>query len=112
MTPQTYIAAKGVIIREARKHGDELSRKHARELLKIDINKTGKIWDFLVSHGVIKATAEPPPSAISAPDTVMSLANGVPNGVPINGYENFYCRLHLPMSLFRVPSTPLANGHV
>jgi hypothetical protein len=85
MNPQSYIAAKATIIRESRKRGDELSRKQARDLLKCDINKTGRIWDFLVRNGVIKAPLEPPMSAISAVDTSISLANGLLNGGPANG---------------------------
>lgn len=85
MTPQAYIAAKAIIVRESRKRGDEISRKQARDLLKCDINKTGRIWDFLVRNGVIKAPLEQPMSAVSAPDTSVSLANGLPNGTSING---------------------------
>lgn len=83
MNPQSYIAAKATLVRECRKRGDELSRKQARDLLKCDVNKTAKIWDFLVRNGVIKPSMEPPMSAVSAPDgSSMNIdTNGaVPNG--------------------------------
>jgi len=91
MNPQSYIAAKATIVRECRKRGDEISRKQARDLLKCDINKTGKIWDFLVRHGVIKPPMEPPASAISAPDGSLinvDINGTVPNGVPIAALTN------------------------
>jgi transcriptional adapter 2-alpha len=83
MNPQSYIAAKATIIRECRKRGDELSRKQARDLLKCDVNKTGKIWDFLVRNGVIKPPLEPPMSAISATEGFSM--NVDTNGVVPNG---------------------------
>jgi transcriptional adapter 2-alpha len=82
MTPQAYIAAKATVIREYRKRGDELSRKVARDLLKCDINKVGKIWDFLVRVGVIQPPPEPPASAVTAPE--ISVMDTLPNG-DING---------------------------
>lgn len=84
MNPQSYIAAKATLVRECRKRGDELSRKQARDLLKCDVNKTAKIWDFLVRNGVIKPPMEPPMSAVSAPDG--SYMNIDTNGVIPNGY--------------------------
>lgn len=78
MTPQAYIAAKATVIREYRKRGDELSRKVARDLLKCDINKVGKIWDFLVRVGVIQPPSEAPVSAVTAPET--SQMDILPNG--------------------------------
>lgn len=83
MNPRSYIAAKAIIIREYRKRGDEISRKQARDLLKCDVNKTGKIWDFLVRNGIIKPPAEPPASAVSASEgfSMRIDTNGIiPNG--------------------------------
>jgi transcriptional adapter 2-alpha len=83
MNPQSYIAAKATIIRECCKRGDEISRKQARDLLKCDVNKTGKIWDFLVRNGVIRPPLEPPVSAISATEGLamnVDTNGAVPNG--------------------------------
>ncbi|CCA74732.1 related to ADA2-General transcriptional adaptor or co-activator [Serendipita indica DSM 11827] len=85
VNPQSYIVIKATIVRESQKYGNELSRKQARDLLKCDVNKAGKVWDFLVRNGVIKAPMEPPVSAISLPDGFPQL-NGIVGISAVNGY--------------------------
>eukprot|EP00158_Paraphelidium_tribonemae_P002745 Partr_v1_DN25633_c0_g1_i1_m4793 putative Transcriptional len=45
--PRAYMAIKNVLIREAEKRGG-LKRRDARTLVRIDVNKLGKIYDFFV----------------------------------------------------------------
>jgi transcriptional adapter 2-alpha len=52
--PRAYMAIKQVIIRESEKRG-RLKRREARALVRIDVNKLGKIYDFFVSKGWIKS---------------------------------------------------------
>ena len=85
VNPQSYIVIKATVVRESQKYGNELSRKQARDLLKCDVNKAGKVWDFLIRNGVIKAPIEPPASAISLPDGFSQL-NGTVSMPMVNGY--------------------------
>ncbi|KAG8826935.1 Transcriptional adapter ada2 [Serendipita sp. 411] len=94
LNPRSYIVIKATIIRESLKHSDGLTRKQARDLLKCDVSKTGKIWDYLVRNGVIKASAEPPPSAVVAPNGPAPMNGITPAGLP-NG----------------TPDVPMVNGH-
>lgn len=41
-------------MREFTRRGGRLRRREARELLKVDVNKTSRVWDFLVQAGVLK----------------------------------------------------------
>jgi hypothetical protein len=38
-------------------------RRQARDLVKIDVNKTSRVWDFLVQAGFLKITPDPPHAA-------------------------------------------------
>jgi hypothetical protein len=38
-------------------------RRKARDLVKIDVNKTSRVWDFLVQAGFLKITPDPPHAA-------------------------------------------------
>jgi transcriptional adapter 2-alpha len=61
--PKAYLVIKDTIIREYTRVGS-LKRRQARALIKIDVNKTGKIYDFFVEMGWIKVD-----NAISVPNT-------------------------------------------
>ena len=52
LLPKHYVFIKNVLIRECLKHGF-LKKGAARSLIKIDVNKTSKIYDFFVSSGWI-----------------------------------------------------------
>jgi transcriptional adapter 2-alpha len=52
--PRPYLVIKDTILKEYAKHGF-LRRRQARELIKIDVNKTSRIYDFFVENGWIKA---------------------------------------------------------
>ena len=51
--PRAYMAIKNVLIREAEKRGG-LKRRDARSLVRIDVNKLGKIYDFFIAKNWIK----------------------------------------------------------
>lgn len=48
--PKPYLAIKETLFKELIKSGGVLKKKAARDLLKIDVNKTSKIYDFFVQQ--------------------------------------------------------------
>lgn len=54
--PRVYLHIKDTLIKEYLEHGG-LKRAQARAAVKIDVNKTSRLYDFFVSAGWIK----PPP---------------------------------------------------
>jgi len=53
LVPAVFLDIKTTLITEGDKHGF-LRLAQARSLIKIDVNKTRKIFDFLVTEGYIK----------------------------------------------------------
>ena len=51
--PKVYLMIKNTILDEYNKRGS-LKRGEARQLVRIDVNKTGKIYDFFVQVGWVK----------------------------------------------------------
>lgn len=58
--PKAYLLIKDTLVREFARRGGKLRRREARELVKIDVNKTSRVWDFLVQAGVLRVPEEPP----------------------------------------------------
>jgi transcriptional adapter 2-alpha len=56
--PKPYLVIKETLVREYARRGGKLRRREARDLVKIDVNKTSRIWDFLVQAGFLKITAD------------------------------------------------------
>lgn len=56
--PRPYLVIKDTILKEYAKHGF-MKRRQARSLIKIDVNKTSRIYDFFVESGWIKAFKDP-----------------------------------------------------
>lgn len=52
LVPLSYLELKDILIVENKKFG-HLKLQTARRLLKIDVNKTRKIYDFLVQEGYV-----------------------------------------------------------
>ena len=48
--PRAYMSIKETLLRECEKKGG-LKRREARDLVRIDVNKLGKVYDFFVSKG-------------------------------------------------------------
>lgn len=62
--PKPYLVIKETLVREYARRGGKLRRREARDLVKIDVNKTARVWDFLVQAGYLKITND---SATAAP---------------------------------------------
>ncbi|KAF8645382.1 hypothetical protein AX16_007884 [Volvariella volvacea WC 439] len=58
--PKPYLVIKETLVREYARRGGKLRRREARDLVKIDVNKTSRVWDFLVQTGLLKITIDPP----------------------------------------------------
>ncbi|KAJ2327217.1 Transcriptional adapter ada2, partial [Coemansia sp. RSA 2681] len=52
--PRPYLVVKETLLAEYARTG-MLKRRQARQLVKIDVNKTSKLYDFFVQNGWIKA---------------------------------------------------------
>ncbi|KAF8840854.1 hypothetical protein BDN67DRAFT_967897 [Paxillus ammoniavirescens] len=65
--PKPYLVIKETLVREYARRGGKLRRREARDLVKIDVNKTSRVWDFLVQAGFLKITPDPPPTAPGDP---------------------------------------------
>ncbi|KAF8629893.1 hypothetical protein AX15_003249 [Amanita polypyramis BW_CC] len=70
--PKPYLVIKETLVREYARRGGKLRRREARDLVKIDVNKTSRVWDFLVQAGYLKITTDPTP----APSTQETTTNG------------------------------------
>ncbi|RKP16711.1 hypothetical protein ROZALSC1DRAFT_31414, partial [Rozella allomycis CSF55] len=53
LNPKSYLNVKDTLMAEYHKQG-HLKRAKARQMIKIDVNKTGKLYDFFVKCGWIK----------------------------------------------------------
>lgn len=51
--PRAYLVIKETILSEYMKRNGNLKKRTARSLIKIDVNKTSKVWDFFVAKGWI-----------------------------------------------------------
>ncbi|KAK2464163.1 hypothetical protein APHAL10511_003620 [Amanita phalloides] len=72
--PKPYLVIKETLVREYARRGGKLRRREARDLVKIDVNKTSRVWDFLVQAGYLKITTDPTP-ALSSQDN-SAILNG------------------------------------
>jgi transcriptional adapter 2-alpha len=61
--PKPYLVIKETLVREYARRGGKLRRREARDLVKVDVNKTSKVWDFLVQSGFLKISQDPLPQA-------------------------------------------------
>jgi len=48
------LVIKETLVREYARRGGKLRRREARDLVKIDVNKTSRVWDFLVQTGYLR----------------------------------------------------------
>ncbi|KAJ7599264.1 hypothetical protein C8J56DRAFT_916247 [Mycena floridula] len=78
--PKPYLVIKETLVREYARRGGKLRRRECRDLVKIDVNKTSRVWDYLVSSGCFKIAQDPVVPA-TAPVAVES-SSGAPS---ING---------------------------
>ena len=68
--PKPYLVIKETLVREYARRGGKLRRREARDLVKIDVNKTSRVWDFLVQSGYLKITNDQSIAASSVTPSV------------------------------------------
>ncbi|ETS61703.1 hypothetical protein PaG_04204 [Moesziomyces aphidis] len=56
--PQPFLVIKSTLIAEFIARGGKLTRRECRTLIKIDVNKLGKVWDFFSEMGYFDAARE------------------------------------------------------
>lgn len=56
--PQPFLLIKSTLIAEYIARGGKLTRRECRTLVKIDVNKLGKVWDFFNEMGYFEAARE------------------------------------------------------
>lgn len=56
--PKPYLAIKETLVREYARRGGQLRRREARNLVKIDVNKTARIWEFLHQAGFLQSALD------------------------------------------------------
>ncbi|PFH49769.1 hypothetical protein AMATHDRAFT_76028 [Amanita thiersii Skay4041] len=101
--PKPYLVIKETLVREYARRGGKLRRREARDLVKIDVNKTSRVWDFLVQTGYLKITTDPAP----APSNQEASANGA----LVNSAKDAQASISpRPLSLQPGSSTPSQNG--
>src|SRR5882762_10560596 len=61
--PKPYLVIKETLVREYARRGGKLRRREARDLVKVDVNRTSRVWDFLVQAGFLQIGTEPQPVA-------------------------------------------------
>ncbi|KAG6820822.1 hypothetical protein H0H93_011116 [Arthromyces matolae] len=81
--PKPYLAIKEILVREYARRGGKLRRREARDLVKIDVNKTSRIWDFLVQAGFLKINND----QATAPATD-SKASAIGNASPVKDAQS------------------------
>ncbi|WVN85796.1 uncharacterized protein L203_100947 [Cryptococcus depauperatus CBS 7841] len=57
--PKPYLTIKELYIRENERRKGLLRRRDARKMLNIDVNKSGRIFDFMVQNGMLVLAYEP-----------------------------------------------------
>ncbi|ORY23443.1 hypothetical protein BCR39DRAFT_549321 [Naematelia encephala] len=57
--PKPYLVIKEIFIRENERRKGQLKRREARRMMRIDVNKSGRIFDFLVSSGMLILAYDP-----------------------------------------------------
>lgn len=95
LQPNHYLQIKNTIVNECRKNNG-IRRRQARELIKIDVNKTSRIWDALRESGEVwEQGTEPVRKAPAVSAVAPEAANGILNGigmapplVPLDTVEN------------------------
>ncbi|ODN97399.1 transcriptional adapter 2-alpha [Cryptococcus wingfieldii CBS 7118] len=88
--PKPYLTIKELYIRENERRQGLLRRREARKMLSIDVNKSGKIFDFMVQNGMLLLAYEPQGKKTKEPEGIvgqvqMSQTNGVPEGQMMSG---------------------------
>jgi len=79
--PKPYLAIKEAILREYIKKGGKLRKRDAKDMFKIETQKTAKIWEFLEKAGLFKPVAHAATAAAAAAAAASSVVPvSAPNG--------------------------------
>ncbi|KAF8342031.1 uncharacterized protein EI90DRAFT_3150191 [Cantharellus anzutake] len=57
--PKPFLIIKETLVSEFMRRNGNLKKREARDLIKIDVNKTGRIWEFLEQQGLLDITKKP-----------------------------------------------------
>jgi len=106
--PKPYLVIKETLVREYARRGGKLRRREARDLVKIDVNKTARVWDFLVQAGYLKITND----ATVAPPLDSSTSGGASAVTPVNGspHKDAHAQLSLKQPPALASSSSNRNG--
>lgn len=87
LLPRPYLAIKEAIVREYIKKGGKLRKRDAKDMFKIETQKTAKIWEFLEKAGVFKPVAHAAAAAAAAANAAAAAASAASNsmGMTPNG---------------------------
>ncbi|CAK5279404.1 unnamed protein product [Mycena citricolor] len=86
--PKPYLVVKETLMREYARRGGKLRRREARDLVKIDANKTSRVWDFLAQAGFLQINVDPTTSTsarASTPSVAPSQDASLPPTPLLNG---------------------------
>ncbi|THV05246.1 hypothetical protein K435DRAFT_745492 [Dendrothele bispora CBS 962.96] len=83
--PKPYLVIKETLVREYARRGGKLRRREARDLVKVDVNKTSRVWDFLVQAGFLKITQDTDTVAVPAARTVSQDSSAPASTPTMNG---------------------------
>jgi len=78
--PKSYLVIKETLFRELLRTGGTLRKRQARELIKIDVNKTARIFEFFQQQGWLRWPSTASQQQLDKAAQTKLL--GVPNGVP------------------------------
>ncbi|KAK1927453.1 hypothetical protein DB88DRAFT_32495 [Papiliotrema laurentii] len=86
--PKPYLTIKEMYIRENERRKGLLKRRDARKMMKIDVNKSGRIFDFLVSSGMLILAYDPTVKPVYPPLKDPNAMFGAPLSVDlVNGQQ-------------------------
>ena len=85
--PKPYLVIKETLVREYARRGGKLRRREARDLVKIDVNKTSRVWDFLVQAGFLKIGTDMTTPANAAANTAAAGGTTAPTPTNTQGQE-------------------------
>ncbi|RGB33616.1 hypothetical protein C1646_733854 [Rhizophagus diaphanus] len=84
--PKSYLVIKETILKEWAKSGGSLRRRQARDLIRIDVNKTARIYDFFIEMGWIRQLSDNTTGGISG--NSFGIHNGGNSGGKGGGMTN------------------------
>ncbi|KAJ7684911.1 SWIRM-domain-containing protein [Mycena polygramma] len=116
--PKPYLVVKETLVREYARRGGKLRRREARDLVKIDVNKTSRVWDFLAQAGFLQINAEPlsnpppptnpvvPLSATPSQDSSLGMTAAPPTPLTVLSNDSSVT----PPTIAMLPATVPASG--